>query len=99
MINQAAVRDLDSLTASLRARIFDLLMILEAEGKLEMPFAKKINAQLFEIRIKYKGQWRILYAYYLKHNIIVLSVFLKKTQKTPKQEIEKAMKRLKSYEK
>lgn len=64
-----------------------------------MPFAKKLDSILFEIRIKQDGQWRAIYAYALKSEIIILSAFLKKAQKTPKKELTKALKRFKNYEK
>ncbi len=98
-INYSAIKELDSFPLKIRARFNDLFQILEEKGKLEMPFAKKIDSVLFEIRIKQNGQWRAIYAYVLKNEIVVLSAFLKKTQKTPKKELTKALKRLKNYEK
>ncbi|MBU0974233.1 type II toxin-antitoxin system RelE/ParE family toxin [Patescibacteria group bacterium] len=80
-----------------RAKFNDLFEILSKEGKLEMPFAKKIGNELLEIRVKHRGQWRAIYAYILKNQVIILSAFQKKTQKTPKKELTKALKRLKRY--
>ena len=74
-----------------------LFEILSQNGKLEMPFAKKIDKNIYEIRINNKGQWRAIYAYVFKNQIIILSAFRKKTQKTPKKELTKALKRLKKY--
>ena len=74
--------------------VFD---VLERDGKLIEPYGKKLNHDLFEIRIKHKGQWRVLYSYFDKNIIIVLSAFHKKTQQTPIKEINKAKKRLKGY--
>ena len=41
--------------------------------------------------------YRSLYAYLGKEVIIILSAFIKKTQKTPIKEIQKARNRLKKY--
>lgn len=73
------------------------LEILKHDGRLEEPFGKKISKNLFEIRLRGAEHWRVLYAYTNKDNIIILTVFKKKTQKTPKIEIEKANSRLKEY--
>ena len=40
---------------------------------------------------------RILFAGWYNNKFILLSVFIKKTQKTPKMEIEKAMRLLEDY--
>ena len=92
-----ATKEIDSFPREIGARFNDLFKILSKEGKLEMPFAKKIGNRLFEIRIKHEGQWRSIYAYVLKNQVIILSAFQKKTQKTPKKELTKALKRLKKY--
>ena len=97
ILNFLAVRELDLFPTEVRARFFDLFKILEKEGKLEMPFAKKIGQNLFEIRIKHHGQWRAIYAYFMNNEIVILSAFVKKTNKTPKKEIDKSIKRLKKY--
>jgi len=99
ILNYSAIKELNTFSIEIKARFNDLFQILGKEGKLEMPFAKKLDNNLFEIRIKHKGQWRATYAYILKNKIIILSAFLKKTQKTPKKEIVKALRRLQNYEK
>lgn len=72
------------------------IKILEEKGELHYPEAKKIESKhgLFELRVKYKGEWRMIYAYTTQNYIVILSAFHKKTQKTPKDELEKAIKRL-----
>jgi len=77
-----------------------LFEILEEEGKLEEPFAKKLSGshQLFEVRVNHQGQWRAIYAYVYGNSVAILSAFSKKTQKTPLSELEKANERRKNYE-
>ncbi|MBI2327328.1 type II toxin-antitoxin system RelE/ParE family toxin [Candidatus Curtissbacteria bacterium] len=72
--------------------------ILEIEGKLDFPSARKVTKDIFEIRIKLKGEYRGFYAYIGKLGIIILHFFRKKTQKTPVKDLEVAQRRLKQYE-
>lgn len=72
--------------------------ILELEGKLDLPRAKKVARNLFEIRVKLLGEYRGFYAYIGKLDIVILHFFRKKTQKTPIKDLGLAQKRLKQYE-
>lgn len=97
VLDHLAVKELNKFSRTVRARFNDLFEILAEEGKLEMPFAKKMGDKIYEIRIKHNGQWRAIYSYILKNQVIILSAFQKKTKKTPKKELVKALKRLKKY--
>lgn len=48
-----------------------------------------------EIRVQYEGQYRVIYIAKYVHTIYVLHAFRKKTQKTPRRDIEIARARLK----
>lgn len=62
-----------------------------------MPYSKKITINLYELRIKGKQEIRLFYTY--KNNkIIILSGFIKQTNKTPKNEIQKALNKIKSID-
>lgn len=76
-----------------------MFIVLGNEGRLEEPDGKKLigSMGLFEIRIKYQGQWRAIYAYVKDDNVIILSAFTKKTQKIPTTELDKAKRRLLEY--
>ncbi len=97
-IDKKAAKEIKQFPALVQAKLKGSLLILERDGKLEEPFAKKIDKEIFEIRVKSQGQWRALYAYILESMVIVLSAFQKKTQKTPIDELEKARRRLKEYQ-
>lgn len=58
-------------------------------------FLKKINKEIWELRA---GRYRLLFGL-LNGDAIIVSLFMKKTQKTPRQLIETAVRRLKVYEK
>lgn len=70
-----------------------LISELAYYGSLEYPNGRKLRGyDLFEIRVKLEGAYRCLYTYW-GNEIILLSAFQKKTQKTPIREIEKVIKR------
>lgn len=58
------------------------------------PDSKPLGAGLFEIRINGNRAGRGLYVYQKGKTIYLLRVFIKKTQKTPKQEMMLAFERL-----
>lgn len=60
---------------------------------LNLPHCKKIASNLYELRIKGKQEIRIFYTI-KSSSAILLYGFVKKTQKTPKKELEKAFQKL-----
>lgn len=100
LIDKRAEKELKKFPRIVQLKFQALFEILEEKGKLEEPFAKKLSGSihLFEIRVKYQGQWRALYAYLRDNSIVILSAFSKKTQKTPLTELEKAKERRKIYD-
>lgn len=78
---------------TIRREFYGLFKQLGAFGKLSYPEARKlIGHDLFEIRVREDGAYRSIYSYE-RSRIVILSAFRKKAQKTPKREIEKALKR------
>lgn len=60
-------------------------------GVLDEPYSKHIKGKIRELRIDFSNKkHRIFYFTFVNKNIILLSVFLKKTAKTPLTEIKKA---------
>lgn len=55
---------------------------------------KHLDGEIWELR---PLKNRILYAYYDNNRFIILTHFVKKTQKTPKREIERAKRYLRDY--
>lgn len=96
-IDPRALKEISKFPHGVRIKIDAVVKILERDGKLIEPNAKKIDKELLEIRIKYQGQWRVLYAYSVKDRVILILAFQKKTQKLPQQYIKLAYKRLKEY--
>ena len=71
-------------------------MLREYGLSLGMPYIKHIESDIWELR---PLRDRILFAYCDNNKIVLLSVFMKQTQKTPKAEIEKAKRYLEDYRK
>ena len=90
------VRELDLET---KKEIGSLIMILQSGELLGEPQSKTMKAihrNAFELRIKDpKGIYRIIYVLALKDKILIPHGFKKKTQKTPKKEIDLSISRLK----
>ncbi|MBM4177622.1 type II toxin-antitoxin system RelE/ParE family toxin [Candidatus Gribaldobacteria bacterium] len=78
-----------------KAKVLRTLELLEEFGqKLSMPHSKKILKDLFELRVYGKKQIRIIYTF-KNNNAVLLSCFIKKTNKIPKKELLNALNRLK----
>src|SRR3989338_9977620 len=96
-LDKNAEKELREFDEEVRLEFEAYFKILQLEGKLDFPSARKVTRDIFEIRIKLKGEYRGFYAYVGKLNIIVLHFFRKKTQKTPVKDIELAQRRFKLY--
>lgn len=71
---------------------FDLLQ--EMGTRVGEPVTKHLEGEIWELR---PLKNRFLYAYYKDNKFIVLHNFVKKTQKTPKRELENAKRKLKDF--
>lgn len=78
---------------------FDILIEqVKLKGFLGEPNCKKLSPYiLFELRVNTGTIWRCFYAEVSYNEILLLSFFQKKSQKTPRNEIKKAIKRLNYY--
>jgi phage-related protein len=85
----------------IQARMLKLLELIEEHGaNLGSPHTESMGDGLFEIRAKaQEGIGRSLYCYMKGRHIIVLHAFVKKSNKTPKSELDLAKKRKAEVEK
>lgn len=76
----------------MQAKIFTALDILEYKGPgTREPYSKPLDDGIFEVRAKVGTDIsRILYFFMIGKKIILTNGFVKKTPKTPRQEIERA---------
>lgn len=78
-------------------KIYMYVELLAEHGLfLKEPYIKKLDKEIWELR---PIRDRILFASWYNNKFILLSVFLKQTQKTPQREIEKAKRFLEDYKK
>jgi phage-related protein len=83
---------IDKLTIKERAKISKYINFLKVnKGVLDEPYSKHIKGKIRELRVDFSNsRHRIFYFTFVGKNIIFLHAFLKKTAKTPVEEIKKA---------
>lgn len=84
----------------MRNKALNSLFILEEFGNnLREPYSKYVEDGIFELRIKFSSDIsRIFYFYYIDNKIILTNGFIKKTQKTPRSQLNLAKKYKADYE-
>ena len=83
---------LESLDTKMLAKMTRTISVLQENGPaLREPYSKPIEDGIFELRAKIGSDiTRVLYFFFVGHRIILTNGFIKKTQKTPRTEIDKA---------
>ena len=100
-LNAAVAAELEALPADMRARYVHIADLIATFGfeKVGKPHVDHIEGPLWEIRMKgADGIARALYVAAKGKTVVVVRVFVKKTQKTPRREIELALKRAKEVQ-
>ena len=91
---QPAREFLLSLDKNMRAKLLHRIVLLRDNGTaLREPYSKPIGDGIFELRTVFSSNiTRVLYFFYRGQTIILTNGFIKKTQKTPPGEIDRAKK-------
>ncbi len=92
---------IDSLPApKMQAKALRDIGLLESLGsEIREPFSKPIGSGLFELRIQFSSNIaRIFYFFFYGKRIVLTNGFMKKTNRTPQREIERAMEYKTDYE-
>lgn len=100
-LNEDVLADLSALSVEIRARFERIVRLIEAYGleNLREPYVKHLEGSLWEMRMKGRdGVARAIYVTATGRCVIVVHVFIKKTQKTPRREIEIARQRAKEVQ-
>lgn len=86
---------LKKINPKMRAKMYGMLVILQEKGNmLREPYSKYIEDGIFELRCKFGSDiTRVMYFFYYDRKIVLTNGFIKKTQKTPQEEIQIAKKR------
>ena len=89
---------LEALPGDIRARFERIVNLIQANGleRVREPYVKHLEGVLWEMRMKGKdGIARAAYVTATGQRVVVVHVFVKKTQKTPRREIDTALRRAK----
>lgn len=83
---------LNSLDVKMRAKMARTIKMLEDNGNsLREPHSKPLGDGIFELRAKVASDIsRVLYFFFIGRRAVLTNGFVKKTDKTPEEEIDKA---------
>ena len=100
-LHRLAEPELRALPADMQARFLHVAELLETFGphQVGMPHVRPLEGKLWEMRMQGRdGISRAVYAAVRGRRLLVLHVFVKKTQTTPRKAIETALRRLEDTE-
>lgn len=96
----AAEQEIRALPADMQARFLHIAGMLEAMGPqfVGLPHVRPLGGKLWEMRLKgADGIARTIYFAASGKRLVVVRAFVKKTQETPRREIEIAERRMKEW--
>ena len=100
-LDEAVKNQLDDMPADIQARFLRISRLICEAGltNIHEPYVKHLEGPLWEMRMKGKdGIARAVYVTASGFRVVVVHVFAKKTQKTPRREIDIALKRAKEVQ-
>ena len=89
---------MEALPEDMRARLARIALLIEQKGleRVGEPHVKHLDGRLWEMRMKGRsGISRALYVTAVRQRVVILRVFVKKTEKTLRHEIDLALSRAK----
>ena len=95
-LTETAAEEFAALSPDQRAHFQRIAGLIWDHGleRIHFPLVRHIEGPLWEIRLKGRsGIARALYVTRIGQRVVVVRVFVKKTEKTPRREIEKALQR------
>ncbi len=96
ILNESVTAELVALPDDMQARFQWIVQLIEARGleQVHQPYINHLDGPIWEIRMKGRdGIARALYVTAKDKRVVIVRVFVKKTQKTPAAEIRLAKKR------
>jgi len=97
-LDEAVEAELEAMPVDIQASFLRISRLIESEGlhKVREPYVKHLEGPVWEMRMKGRdGIARAAYVTATGQRVVVVHVFRKKTQKTPRREIEMALRRAK----
>lgn len=101
-LNANVDKEIKNLPADIQGKLLSLFELIERQGIFDLPPKARspLGDKLWELRVKGKdGIARAIYITETGKRIIILRAFIKKSQKTPHQELELAKQRAKEVKK
>jgi len=98
LLDDRVREELDVLPADMKARFRRIVELIQDYGfdQVREPHVRHLEGPLWEMRMKGKdGISRAIYVTARGRRVVVVRVFVKKTQKTPRREIDLALERAK----
>jgi phage-related protein len=98
-LNEIVDAEVEALPADMRARLTHIAKLIEEMGleRVGEPHVKHLDGRVWEMRLTGRsGISRALYVVAVGRRIVIVRVFVKKTQKTPRREIDLALSRAKA---
>ena len=95
-LNDAVNRELHALAPDMRARFARICELIAAVGleRMGSPHVRHLTGPLWEMRLSGRdGISRALYVAARGRRVVVVRAFVKKTRRTPRREIELALRR------
>ena len=95
-LNETVDAELEALPEDMRARLSRIANLIEEVGleHVAEPHVKRLEGRLWEMRLSGRsGISRALYVTAAGRRVVIVRVFVKKTEKTPRREIELALSR------
>ena len=98
IFNAAVAAQMDALPLDMRGRMARMIGIIQTMGFSALPrdSVKYLEGKLWELRVSGRdGISRAIYVTAAMQRVVILHVFVKKTEKTPQRELELARARAK----
>jgi phage-related protein len=95
-LNAAVAREVEALPDDMRARLARLIRLIQEFGFRALPYdaVKHLEGPLWELRVTGRdGISRAIYVTATGQRVVIVHAFVKKTQKTPRRELEIARQR------
>jgi phage-related protein len=95
-LNETVDAEIEALPDDMRARLARIAFLIEENGLERMgePHVKHVEGRLWEMRLTGRsGVSRALYVTVVGKRVVIVRVFVKKTEKTPRREIDLALAR------
>ena len=89
---------MNSLSKPERLKILRALLLFETEDKIPYHYIKYLRNGIYEFRVSYiNNEFRLFFIYDGETIVVLFNCIKKKSQKTPENEIKKAIKLKKEY--